>query len=186
MVQKSEHTFEKMNITPLGMNILIFLARNPNKEFYVRELAKILNKSLGGVHKTLKSMATMGLISEKKSGKNVYFQISQRNPSIKNFKVFMTINELLPLVHNLKDFSGKIILYGSCTTGEDTISSDIDLLVLTTEKENVKKHLVKKIRGRDIQPIIVNTAEFMKLKEQDKAFYREVNKGIILWDGHHE
>jgi len=186
MVQKSEHTFEKMNITQLGMNVLIFLARNPNKEFYVRELAKILNKSVGGVHKTLKSMATMGLISEKKSGKNVYFQISQRNPSIKNFKVFMTINELLPLVHNLKDLSGKIILFGSCATGDDTINSDIDLFVLTTEKENVKKHLVKKIRGRDIQPIIVNTAEFMKLKEQDKAFYKEVNKGIILWDGYHE
>jgi len=186
MVRKNEHMFEKMNITPLGMNVLIFLARNPNKEFYVRELTKILNKSIGGVHKTLKSMTSRDLISERKSGKNIYYQINQRNPSIKNFKIFMTINELHTLINTLKDISEKIILFGSCATGEDTIDSDIDLLILTKEKESVQKHTIKKIRDRDIKPVIVNTAEFMKLKEQDKGFYKEVNKGIILWDGHHE
>ena len=186
MVRKSEHKFEKMKITPLGMNILIFLARNPNKEFYVRELSKRLNKSIGGVHKTLKSMTAKDLISERRSGKNLYFQINQRNPSIKNFKIFMTINELHPLIKTLKHISEKIILYGSCATGDDTIDSDIDLLILTKEKESIQKHIIKKIRERDIKPVIVNTAELMNIKEHDKGFYKEVNKGIILWDSHHE
>lgn len=186
MVQKSEHKFEKMNLTPLGLNILTYLARNPDKEFYIRELAKKLNKSVGGVHKTLKSMTAMGLLTENKSGKNIYFQINPKNPSIKNFKVFMTINELHPLINNIKDYSVKIILFGSCATGEDTINSDIDIFILTTGKEQVKKYMVKSIQGRNIQPIIVNTPEFMKLKEQDKAFYKEVNKGIVLWNKQHE
>jgi len=56
MVRKSEHMFEKVNITPLGLQILIFLARNPDNQFYLREIAKILNKIVGGTHKTLKSL----------------------------------------------------------------------------------------------------------------------------------
>ena len=144
MVRKNEHMFEKMNITPLGLQILTFLARNPDKQFYIREIAKNMNKSVGGTHKTLKSLNEMGFIKENKSGKNIYYQINQKNPSIKNFKIFITINELTPLVNKLKDISEKIILFGSCATGEDTSESDIDLLVLTNEKEEVNKYIINK------------------------------------------
>jgi len=56
MVRKSEHMFNKVNITPLGLQILTFLARNPDKQFYIREIAKKMNRSVGGTHKTLKSL----------------------------------------------------------------------------------------------------------------------------------
>ena len=182
MVRKSEHMFEKVNITPLGLQTLIFLARNPDKQFYLREIAKILNKSVGGVHKILKSLKEMDFIKEYKSGKNLYYQINQSNPSIKNFKIFVTINELTPLVNKLKETSEKIILFGSCATGEDTNESDIDLLILTNEKEKVNKYVIQKRFERKIQAVVVNTAEFIKLKEQDKAFYQEIKKGVTLWD----
>ena len=56
MVQKSERMFKKVNITPLGLQILTFLARNLDKQFYIRELARNMDKSVGGIHKTLKSL----------------------------------------------------------------------------------------------------------------------------------
>jgi len=182
MVRKSEHMFEKMNITPLGLQILIFLARNPDKQFYLREIARILNKSVGGVHKTLKSLHIMGFVKENISGKNVYYRINHMNPSIKSFKIFMSINELNSLVNCLKNISEKIILFGSCVTGEDTIDSDIDLLILTVDKDSVTECIKKKKFDRKIQAVVVNATEFIKLKEQDKAFYQEINKGITLWD----
>ena len=186
MVRKSEHMFEKVNITPLGLQILIFLARNPDNQFYLREIAKILNKSVGGTHKTLKSLYKMGFVKENKSGKNLYYQINQMNPSIKNFKIFMTINELTPLINKFKDVSEKIILFGSCATGEDTNESDIDLFILTNEKDIVIKYTNNRNFEREIQAVIVNAVEFMKLKEQDKAFYQEIKKGIILWNSKNE
>ena len=182
MVRKSEHMFDKVNITPLGLQILIFLARNPNKQFYLREIAKILNKSVGGVHKTLKSLKEMDFVKENKSGKNLYYRMNQMNPSIKNFKIFMTINELTPLVNKLKDISEKIILFGSCATGEDTNESDIDLLILTNEKEKVNKYVIQKRFDRKIQAVVVNTTDLLKIKEKDKACYQEIKKGITLWD----
>ena len=182
MVRKSEHMFENMNLTPLGIKILTFLARNPDNQFYIREIAKILNKSVGGTHKTLKSLKKMNFVKENKSGKNIYYQINQNNPAVKNFKIFMTINELTPLVKQLKNISKKIILFGSCTTGEDTSESDIDLFVLTNEKEKVNKKILKMDFNREIQAVVVNTSDLIKIKEEDKGFYQEIQKGITLWD----
>jgi predicted nucleotidyltransferase len=182
MVRKNERMSDKVNITPMGLHILIFLARNPDKQFYIREIAKIMDKSVGGTHKTLKSLKEMDFIKENKSGKNIYYQINQMDPSVKNFKIFMTINELKTLVDKLKEISEKIILFGSCSTGEDTYESDIDLLVLTNEKEKVNKKIINKKLNRKIQAIIVNTVDLMKIKEKDKGFYHEINKGITLWN----
>lgn len=182
MVRKSERMFEKVNITPLGLQILTFLARNPDKQFYIREIARSMDKSVGGVHKTLKLLKEMDFAKENKSGKNLYYQINQMNPSIKNFKIFMTINELTQLVNKLKETSEKIILFGSCATGEDTSESDIDILILTNEKEKVNKYTINNRFDRKIQAVVVNAADLMKIKEKDKAFYQEINKGITLWD----
>jgi len=182
MVRKNERMFNDMNITPLGLQILTFLARNPDKQFYIREIAKIMNKSVGGTHKTLKSLKKMDFIKEHKSGKNIYYQINHMNPSIKNFKIFMTINELTILVNKLKKISEKIILFGSCATGEDTYKSDIDLLVLTNKKDKVNKKILNTKFDRKIQAVVVNTGDLIKIKENDKGFYQEINKGLTLWD----
>jgi len=174
--------FEKVNITPLGMQILIFLARHPEQEFYVREIAQSINKSVGGTHKTLKSLRTLNFVIEKKSGKNIYYKVNTTNPSVKNFKIFMTTTELNQLINDLKDISEKIILFGSGSVGDDTASSDIDLFILSHDPEKVKTYLKKKRLGRTIQAVVVNATNLMKLKEHDKAFYQEINKGITLWE----
>jgi len=182
MVRKNEHMFGKMNITPLGLQILTFLARNPDKQFYIREIAKHMDKSVGGTHKTLKSLKEMSFIKENKSGKNIYYRINQMNPSVKNFKIFVTINELTNLVNKLKKISKKIVLFGSCAAGEDTSDSDIDILVLTDEKEKVNKKILNYKLNREIQAVVVNAGDLIKIKEKDKGFYQEINKGITLWD----
>ena len=186
MVRKSEHMFEKVNITPLGIKILLFLARNPEKEFYLREIAIKINKSVGGTHKVLRSLYSLNLINDKRSGKNLYYKINQNNPSIKSFKKFMTINELNELVNKLKDITSQIILFGSCATGDDTIDSDIDLLVLTINKDEVNKIIKRSKLARNIQAIVINSTDLLKIKEKDKAFYKEIKKGITLWDKRNE
>jgi len=186
IVRKSEHMSEKVNITPLGMQILTFLARHPEQEFYIREIAQSINKSVGGTHKTLKSLQTLSFVLEKKSGRNIYYRVNTTNPSVKNFKIFMTTTELNPFINDLKNISEKIILFGSCSIGDDTASSDIDLFVLSHDNEKVKSYLNKKRSGRIIQAVVVNAAELVKLKEHDKAFYQEINRGITLWEGRNE
>jgi len=185
IVRKSERMSEKMNITSLSMKILLFLARHPNQEFYVREIATSIKKSVGGSHGVLKTLERQGFILERKSGKNLYYRVNDANPSVKNFKIFMSTIELYPLIHDLKKISEKIILFGSVSTGEDTTGSDIDLFILTTQTQKVKDFLKKRRLGREIQSVVVTTADYMKLKEKDKAFYQEINKGMVVWEVKH-
>jgi predicted nucleotidyltransferase len=178
--------FEKVNLTQLGIKILTFLARNPDKEFYLREIAKNIDVSVGGTHKVLKSLYEMSFVKVRRSGKNLYYQVNYMNPSIKNFKIFVNITELNPIINDLIDNSEKIVLFGSCATGEDTSNSDIDLLIISKNTDKVENYLKKKKLSRKIQATVVTTSELIKLKEKDKAFYEEIAKGIPLWENKNE
>ena len=54
--------FDKINLTPLGISVLTFLARSPDDEFYVREIALKVGGSTGGTHRVLKELEGMNLL----------------------------------------------------------------------------------------------------------------------------
>jgi predicted nucleotidyltransferase len=95
----------------------------------------------------------------------------------------MTTTELNQLITDLKKITEKIILFGSCATGDDTSESDIDLFILTQDTKKVNDYLKKERLERTIQAVVVNAPGLVKLREKDKAFYQEINKGIVLRDG---
>jgi len=182
MVRNNEHMFEKVNLSPLAISVLTYLSRAPDKQYYVREIAKIIRGSVGGCHKVLKNLFKMGLINKQKSGRNLYYKVKEDSPAIKYFKIFINIQELDETLKAITPECKKIILYGSCTTGEDTSESDIDLLIITENVSEIKQKLKPKyINGRKIKPIVLLPHEYIKLKNKDRAFYTEINKGIILW-----
>lgn len=182
MVQKNEHMFEKMNITSLAFQTMLFLARNPDKEYYIREIATLLNKSVGGIHYSLQSLTQHHLVCQRKSGRNLYYRINQDNASIQPFKIFSTILELTPAIDEIKGLSSKIVLFGSCSTGNDTQNSDIDLFILSSQAENIKRILLNIKTPREIQATVISAHEFLSLKENDRGFFEEIKKGILLWE----
>ena len=111
-----------------------------------------------------------------------YNNVNKIHPMIKAFRVFENIVELNGLIEDIKEYCKKIILYGSCSRGEDTVSSDIDLFVLTSEdKEFIREKITKYDLKRPIKAVIVDPLEFAKLREEDKVFLDEVEKGILLY-----
>lgn len=173
--------FDKMNLTPTGIKILLYLARSPGKEYYLREIAETLSVSVGGSHKILKELGRLNLVNSRASGKNKYFSINEENPGIRHFKIFANIQELQELVRKIKGHTLKITLFGSCATGKDTMDSDIDLFIVTGEVMEVKELIDKLIGNRLVKPVILAPHDVIQLKKKDKAFYDEVNKGIVLW-----
>ncbi len=182
MVRNNEHMSEKVNLSPLGLMVLTYLSRSPDKQYYVREIARKINGSVGGCHKVLKTLFEMGLIDKQISGRNLYYRIKEKNPAIKYFKVFINIQELNLEINEIFPECKKIILYGSCATGEDSIESDIDLLIITENVKEINQKLKHRyINDRELKSITLLPHDFIKLKDKDPAFYNEINKGIILW-----
>jgi len=178
--------FDKTNLTPLGISVLIFLARCPDSEYYVREIAGKVGGSAGGTHRVLQELEEMNLLMRRKSGKNVYYSVNSGAPAISFFKIFMNIIEMDELIDRIKPHSRKIILFGSASRGEDTWESDIDLLVITPWPDEVKEYLRKEKVKRKISPVVLSSGELAKLRERDRAFYDEIEKGIILWSENNE
>ena len=55
--------------------------------------------------------------------------------------------------------SDKIILYGSVARGEETEESDVDILVLATEKRSIKERVIKKAMD-----ILLETGTYISVK----------------------
>ncbi|KKR33003.1 MAG: hypothetical protein UT63_C0026G0011, partial [Candidatus Gottesmanbacteria bacterium GW2011_GWC2_39_8] len=98
------------------------------------------------------------------------------------FKVLKNILLLQPIIKKLEPLSKKIILYGSASRGEDSPNSDMDLFVLSKEPQTTKNLLFSVKVKRKIQAIVKSPTELADLKEEEKIFYEEVNRGITLWE----
>ena len=163
------------------LELLAFLARRPLTKMYGREIAKSIKMSIGGTNQILRSLAKAGMLDVEKKGRMLFYSVNMENPEVKQFKIFINVSELGPLVDKIKTYSDRIILYGSCAEGTDTERSDVDLFILTEERDAVNAEIRKFKTDRKIKPMLANHDEFLNLKEKDKAFYEQVIVGKELW-----
>jgi predicted nucleotidyltransferase len=106
-----------------------------------------------------------------------------KNAVARQFKVLFNVYSLNELVEEIKQDCKRIILFGSCSEGTDVKESDVDLFILTNEKNRVKSIVnTYQKAGKRIAPIIVNSNEFIKLRREDKPLYDRILKGILLWE----
>ena len=164
--------------------VLSYISKNIFGENTATSIARNLNLAVSSVHSILKTFETSGLVKTRTIGKSVIYEIDKQNPIFKTFRTFDNISTILPVIEQLKPLVRKIVLFGSCSRGEDTVSSDVDLFILTDNRNKDKINTIIEDANceRQINPVIVDTIESMQLEKDDKTFYNEINKGIILWE----
>ncbi len=174
--------FKKMNqFSKTGIKLLSHMVKNPSRELYQREIARETGISIGAVNQYLQEFLEMGIVSSKRRGRMFFYSLNLDNPVVRQFKVFLTVAELNPLIERVRKNAERIILFGSCSEGTDMEESDVDLFILTESKKEVREKLSRAKLERKLSPIIVNSNEFVKLRKEDKPLYERVVKGIELW-----
>ena len=166
--------------------ILSLFAMNPGGAFYLREISKKLGLSLGATHGALLTLEKAQLLSFRSVGKTKLFELEERvfPAEINSFRILNTVLILEPLVGFLKNDSRRIILYGSYAKGTFTQESDLDLFIVSDEREAVLSQLNDFMRNIeiDIRPVIIGSLEWMNLEKADPEFFREVMNGLFLWE----
>lgn len=165
-----------------SQRILDFLLSHPNEEFYDRQISKFTGVSKSGTNYALRELAEAQLVRREKRGRMCFYSIDDQNCLIKHLKILQNIAMLHPLVQKLKAMSLKIILYGSAAQGKNLSESDIDIFIQTRESKRAKKLLYKDPLREKIQYVINTPNELAKLKKENPVFYKEISKGIILWE----
>lgn len=139
--------------------------------------------SKGSANKVLRVLADFGLLIRTERGRMVFYALNMQDPVAKQFKVLFNVYELRGLLEKLKQHSERVVLFGSCAQGTDSRDSDIDLFLVTSEKEPVRKLTAgfNEKGERNISAIVVSASELAALKRTDKALYDNVERGITLW-----
>lgn len=161
--------------------VLRFLVQHPGKAFLASDIKRSLGLSRAGINFVLQELSEKGLVQRESKGKAYVYQIKSEHPVLKQFKVLDWTTKLYPLIRKLKVLANKTILFGSCARGEDVEDSDIDLLIVTHNKEEVKR-ILKSFRKLPLKPVIKTPIGLENLEIKDPAFYSEINKGIILFE----
>jgi predicted nucleotidyltransferase len=116
-----------------------------------------------------------------------FYSVDVSNPAIRELKRLTNILLIEPLLEELKAVASRVILYGSCAQGTDTSRSDMDLFIVSDNREKVMQAISdlcfpQGFESIEIRPVIKNPVELLQEGEDQPAFLSEADRGILLWE----
>lgn len=172
----------KIFIMTNAQKVLDFLIKKSNKEYVEKEIQQAVKISKAGTNLSLRDLIKTKLVKRNIKGKNYFYSLNYQDPVIRQLKVLQIVMLLTDLINKIKQKSDKIILYGSCSRGENTETSDIDLLVITNNSDEVEKNIPASINGKKIQLTIRTPFKYAEMEKTEPYFYKEIERGIVLWE----
>jgi predicted nucleotidyltransferase len=174
-------------ITTVNQRVLSLLAKFSDKEFYERQIARKIGIGYGSANRALNELHSTGIIKRRQEGKMYFYSADVSNPIVTEFKKLVNLLLIEPLVEELKNISDRVVLYGSCAQGTDTSESDLDLFIVSDNKEEALETVsnFRFPRGFEevhIQHIIKSPLELLETRGTEQAFIEEVERGIVLWE----
>ena len=140
---------------------------NPDKKYYLRELANELNMPYSMLYKEKDNLAKLGIITEEKKGRINLVAVNRSLPYFAELKALIakTAGVGGVLRASLAGLTGVkyAAVYGSFASGEESASSDVDLLIVgDAEEEEVLRAAAsaEKSLGREVNYILWSEKEF--------------------------
>lgn len=159
--------------------LLSIFFREPSREFHLRALARMMKWGPGRVERNIEQYAKSGIIKVETTNIVKKYKANTESDLFKSLKLVHTLGILLEASSELEKrflYPEAIILFGSASKGEDTETSDIDLLVIGNEKNLDLTALEKKL-NRKINVMFLPPKEVAKAK---KEFLNNIINGIVL------
>jgi predicted nucleotidyltransferase len=169
-------------MTKLEEKIIMLLADYPEREFYGQEIANKVKGSKASASGLLKVLSRRGVVFKKIKGHMKFYQINLKSPELKRLRINSAMKRINPLLPGLEKLSQKIILFGSASRGEQTSASDIDLFILSRDKNKIRGFFKKINAGSRLKAIIKTPGEWSEMEITEPEFYQEIKNGIILYD----
>ncbi len=167
--------------------ILAILYDKPEVSFFVRQIARLIKGSPGTVQRELSTLAGAGLILREDHEKQVFYHANRLHPVFEDLHsllaktagVFHLLGQALaPLAEDI-EFA---FVYGSFARGEETSSSDIDLMVVgevTLDQLLERLHPVEQELKRPINPTIYARAELRRKIHSQNHFLKAIQSALL-------
>jgi predicted nucleotidyltransferase len=183
---------QKLFSSRVRVEILSTFLMNPERELYVREVARLTGEDYKNVSMELRNLEEIGLLSSRNEGNLKYFSLNKAFVIYEELKsIFMktkgAVGILREAVSTKRDIDYAFI-YGSFATGEERAESDIDLMVIGRIS---LEEVLALIRGpeeklsREINVSLYDLQEIRKRVKDHDPFIMEVlggSKTMLIGD----
>jgi len=169
-------------------NILLYLAKNKEKKHTMNYLSKKLNIPYATFHRKINELEKIILIET--IGNSKIITLNKKNEelyprlileSVKQKEELMKKKPVLKIL--LKDYGTEIVLlFGSFAKGEDTKTSDIDVMVINkTGRKTLSFKKEEVLLGREINALFFTEEEFKEmLRSEEENVGKQAYKDNIL------
>jgi len=154
------------------VKVLRTLWRYREKEFTIRELAKFLGVSHTGIKKVVDELEKTNVLRLRTVGRSYAFRLNMNSYAAnivrRTFEMERgALSELRDVIRKkLKSrFVKSAALYGSVVEGKETSRSDIDLLIITNQREKVEE-IVAELQN-DVSERFGNSISAYYISEED-------------------
>ncbi len=166
------------------ISVLSLLYGNPEEAFYLRQIVRAVGKGMGATQRELTNLTSSGIVVRRKMGNQVYYKANKENPIfielknliLKTTGAYATIGNSLETIEQNIDFA---FIYGSFARGEETVDSDIDIMVVgSAEVQDVARVLypLSETLGRAINPTVYSREDFTERISKSNHFLTTVLK----------
>jgi predicted nucleotidyltransferase len=170
--------------------VLGVLFGNPGRSFYANEVIGLARSGTGAVQRELARLEAAGLVTATRIGKQKHYQANQASPVFQELRALvLKTSGLVDVLREALAPAASLVraafVYGSVAKGEDTSTSDIDLMVigegltyadLFAALEEASTRL-----GRKVAPTIYSPKELARRVKQDSSFVKRVLAQPKLW-----
>lgn len=160
--------------------ILKLFLDNPETEFHIREIAKLLHISPTSATDYLEGFRSRSLLTRRKERNHVLYKAKTDNKLYKFKKLSYNLFRLAPLIEYIEtelNYPDAIILFGSYARAENTKESDIDIFILTESKREL--NLDKKTPD-NIEIFRFSRARFNELQQSNPELVNAIINGITV------
>lgn len=165
------------------LTILKSFFEDPNKQFSIRQLSRILKINHTTIRQHLNKMVKEGILSLKKEGVYSFYKIVVSKQTL-NLKLYYNL-EKIRTSHIVEDMEKAydfpvIVLFGSYASATDSIESDIDICIITNIEKKFLIEKYEKILNRKISLHTFTQSSFAKAKKLNKGLINNICNGIVL------
>jgi predicted nucleotidyltransferase len=184
-----EHSISSVLFGKTRRAILLLLFSHTDEAYYYRQIVRASGLGQGAVQRELKLLSSVGIITRKTQGKQVYYQANKDCPvyeEIKNLvsKTVGYVDILKTAIAPLLDRIQCAFIYGSVAKGREKRGSDVDVLVIgdVSFSELVESLAPASVDlRREINVTVYPTGEFKSKIKKGHHFLNQVIKGQKLF-----
>ena len=162
--------------------ILAALLVQPEKIWYVSELARRMGVPSSSLQRELHTLSAAGILKTHRQGRMAYFQANAESPVFPDLRGLLLktaglVDVLADALHPLAANIQRAFVYGSIASGEARMDSDIDLMIIGDVAPAELALPLRRAReqlGREINPTIYTAAEFTRRRAAKDHFLTDV------------